>query len=133
MDLEHESKSLGAKTPDNLPGFFGALRSRYYVFIENYRERANANERTRFGQKVINSAIFFVLLIAILIVFGIGLSWIAGSSQIDHANRENQPATKSAGDEAPAALPSAPAQPAGPAGHAEVRPQSAPEKKTDGK
>src|SRR5262245_17209655 len=133
MNLEHESSSTGEKTPDNLPGFFGALRSRYQVFIENYREPSSSGEGARLGQKAINFAIFCALFIAILTVFGIGLSWFNAGSQKVTGSQETPPATKSAGVEAPAASQSAPAQPAGPAGHAEVRAQSASEKKTDGK
>jgi len=133
MNLEHESTSISDKTPDHLPGFFGALRSRYHVFIENYRDPSNPNERARPGQKAINFALFCALFIAILTVFGIGLSWFNGGPQRKDDSQVTAPATKSTKAEAPAALPSAPAHPAGPAGHAEVRPQSASEKKADGK
>lgn len=133
MNLEHESMSTSEETPDNLPGFFGALRSRYHVFIENYREPSIPGERSRIGQKAINFAIFCLLFIAILTVFGVGLSWFNSGSQKVDGNQINQPATKSASAQTPAALPAAPAQPAGPAGHAEVRQQSEPGKKMDGK
>jgi hypothetical protein len=128
MNLEHESTSISENTPDHLPGFFEALRSRYHVFIENYREPSSPGERTRFGQKAINFAIFCALFIAILTVFGVGLSWFNGGAQKGDDSQVNAPATKSASAEAPTPLPPAPAQPAGPAGHAEVRPQSASEK-----
>jgi hypothetical protein len=133
MNLEHESTSISEKTPDHLPGLFGALRTRYHVFIENYREPAYPGERARFGQKAINFAIFCALFIAILTVFGVGLSWFNAGSQTSDDTQVNPPDTKSASAEAPTPLPPAPAQPAGPAGHAELRPQSASEKKTDGK
>jgi hypothetical protein len=133
MNLEHESTSIRDKTPDNSAGLFGALRIRYHVFIENYREPVYPGERARFGQKAINLAIFCALFIAILTVFGVGLSWFNGDSEKVDDSQVNPPVTKSASAEAPAASPSAPAQPAGPAGHAEVRPQSTSEKKTDGK
>src|SRR5262245_27919162 len=115
MNLEHESMSVGEKTPDNIPGFFGALRSRYHVFIENYREPSSPGERSRIGQKAINFAIFCLLFIAILTVFGVGLSWFNGGSQKVDDSQANPPATKSASAQAPAALPAAPVQPAGPA------------------
>src|SRR5262245_34579364 len=109
MNLDHESMSTSDKTPDNLPGFFGALRSRYHVFIENYREPSSPGDRSRIGQKAINFAIFCVLLIAILTVFGVGLSRFNGGSQKVDDSQVNPPATKSASAQAPAALSSAPA------------------------
>ena len=133
MNPEHESSSFSDETPDQPTGLFGALRSRYQVFIENYREPANPGERAWFSQKAVNFLIFCALFVAILTVFGIGLSWFNGGSRKGDESQINTPATKSASAEAPAALPAAPAQPAGPAGHAEVRPQSSSEKKTDGK
>src|SRR5262245_43444432 len=119
MNLEHESMSTGEKTPETLPEFFAAFRPPYPVFIENYREPSIPEERSRIGQKAINFAIFCLLFIAILTVFGVGLSWFNGGSQKVDDSRVNPPATKSASAQAPEALPAAPAQPAGPAGHAE--------------
>ena len=133
MNPEHESTSFNDETPVRPTGLFGVLRSRYQVFIENYRGPASQDERARFGHKAINSVIFFVLLIAILMVFGIGLSWVSGGSQKGDESQMTQPGAKAESADTPAPLPAAPAQPAGPAGHAEVKAQSAPEKKTDGK
>src|SRR5262245_40609556 len=130
MNLEHESTSV----PDNnSTGWFDALRLRYRSIFDKNTEQSISGDQTRFGQKVINSTILFVLLIAILMIFGIGLSWFNGDTQKDLDSDAKLPATKSASVEAPAASPHAPAQPAGPAGHAEVRQNSEPEKKTQGK
>ncbi|MGE0131794.1 MAG: hypothetical protein AB7U82_27230 [Blastocatellales bacterium] len=105
---------------------FGGLRSRYHAYLEKHKEPVSPARGARFGQGAINFVIFCSLLVAILTVFGIGLSWFGGSRKVADAQ-----SSQSAGAEASAsALPS---QPAGPAGHAEVRSQSAPSKKTDGK
>lgn len=106
---------------------FDGLRSRYHAFLEKHKEPANPTKSARLGQGAINFAIFCALFVAILTAFGIGLSWFGGGAQ---KVADAQP-NKAASSEASASM--LPAQPAGPAGHAEVRSQSAANKKTDGK
>ena len=133
MKPEHESTSINDEATENSTGWLGALRSRYRSFTENYKEPEFPGDRAWLGRKVVNLVIFCALLIAILTVFGIGLDWFSGGSHKAADAQINQPASKSAPAETPSALPLTPAQPAGPAGHAEMKPQSAPPKKTDGK
>lgn len=106
---------------------FAGLRSRYHAFLEKHKEPASPTKGARFGQGAINFVIFCALFVAILTVFGFGLSWYSGGSR-----RVNDAQSgKAAGVEASASM--LPAQPAGPAGHADIRSQPADGKKTDGK
>ncbi len=126
MNQERISTSTGT-----LGRPFNGLRSRYHAFLEKHKEPASPTRGARFGQGAINFVIFCALFVAILTVFGIGLSWFGGGPQKGAGDQLNPPADKSAMADTSAGMP--PAQPAGPAGHAEVRLQSAANKKADGK
>src|SRR5262245_7452945 len=106
MNLEQESTSISDRTPDNSTTWFGALNARLHSFFEGYGDQSDLNEQTRFGQRALNSFIFFVLLIAVLIFLGVGLSWLNGASQIDDS-QVKLPASNTKSAEAPPAIPPA--------------------------
>ena len=143
MNPERESTSIshtGGST-GNPARSFGGIRSRYHAFLEKHKEPASPSKGARFGQGMLSFAIFSVLFVAILTVFGIGLSWFSGGSQKGKddpltqsaAQSADQSSSKPADAEASAGLAPAQPQPAGPAGHAEVRSQSATKKDAGGK
>jgi hypothetical protein len=116
-------------TSTNFSKSLGGYRARYKAFLEERKLPKPSGKVTRFGQGLISFAIFFALFVAILTVFGLGLSWLnrAGSPQPGEVTQSSQPSVTGA---SAGMLPSPPAQPAG---HAEVKSQSATKKKTDGK
>ncbi len=116
-------------TPVNTSGSPGGYRSRYLAFLEKRKLPKSPSRLTRFGQWMLSFAIFFALFVAILTVFGFGLSWFSrgGNAQKGNAVQSSKPAITGA---SAGMLPSPPAQPAG---HAEVKSESAAKKKTDGK
>ncbi|MCG3161432.1 MAG: hypothetical protein JMDDDDMK_02615 [Acidobacteria bacterium] len=103
------------------------LRSRYHAFLEKHKEPASPSKGARFGQGLRSFAIFSVLFVAILTVFGVGLSWFGADSKKNAGSQSDKAAMT---ETSASALP---AQPAGPAGHADIRSQTADGKKTDGK
>src|SRR5262245_8544370 len=147
MNPEPESTPISqtGEANDNSPGSLGSLPSRHLTFLEELKEPASPDENARLGQRAFNFVLYCALVVAILTVFGIGLSRVGGGSQkgkdVHYSQSVSQPANQSApqsankseGAEASPGLAPALAQPAGPAGHAEVRLQSEPGKKTDGK
>jgi len=68
---------MGAQSTTQKTGGGGGYRSRYRAFIQQ-RHPSNDNERSKlilgFGQGFINVTIFVVLVLAILTLFGFGLS-----------------------------------------------------------
>src|SRR5262245_57187143 len=155
MNPEPESTTISqtGEAPDNSTRSLDTSRSRELTFLEEFKAPASQGEDARSGQRAFNFALYCALVVAVLTVFGIGLSRVGGGSQKgkdDHISQSaNQPvsqsasqsatplapqsANKSAGAEASTGLAPTLAQPAGPAGHAEVRLQSEPGKKTDSK
>lgn len=115
--------------PANTTRSFEGLRSRYHAFLEKRKLPRPPSGLAQFGQGLSNLAIFFGLFVAILTVFGLGLSWYS------RADSQKSEATsgKSADAGVSASAAPTPSQPAGPAGHADVKPQSPSKKKTDGK
>ncbi len=106
----------------------GGYRSRYRAFLDQAKLPKPPSNLVRLGRGLLSFAIFITLFVAILTVFGLGLSWFSrGSLQKSGAAK---PGNSPMAGASASMLPSPPAQPAG---HAEVRPQSAAKKKTNGK
>lgn len=127
--MKQERVSTSTNTTGNSTRSLESLRSRYHAFLEKRKSPKPPSRFARFGQGLLSFAIFFGLFVAILTVFGLGLSWYSRADSQKGEAASGKPAIT----EASASMLPAPSQPAGPAGHAEVKAEPATKKKTDGK
>ncbi len=110
MNQERVSASTNSSTSP------GGHRSHYQALLAERRLPESLSRVSRFGQGLLDFTICFALFVAILTVFGQGLSWL------DRAERSRQGAAAQPGGSsiAGASASMLPAPPAQPAGHAEL-------------
>ncbi len=117
--MNQERTSTSNHSAKSLANLAGGYRARYRAFLEQNKLPHPTQGASPFGQGLVNLAIFFALFVAILTVFGLGISWLnrPEPASAEQSMPSNQPPVTGA---SAGLLPSPPAQPAG---HAEVRPQ----------
>src|SRR5262245_27355582 len=98
MNPEPESTPINdtGEAPDDSTRSFESSLSRDHAFLDMLKEPESPGEDARFGHRAFNVALYCALVVALLTVFGIGLSRVRGGSQKGQNDHSRQSAYQAA-------------------------------------